>query len=305
MNDGVCMNHCADQAKVSLEEEMIRLRYWQHLLNEDLKKKAFKIPVHIAFGNEAIAVAVSNMMEPLDQLALTHRNVHYNLVRAGMLKPVNDEYKLLPEGIAGGQLGSMNLTNPERGVVYSSSILGNNFSVACGLAFAKQVKEEEGIVIVTTGDGAMEEGGFYEALVLAKSQNLKVLFIVENNNHSMSSTIDQRRCPILIDKMCESVNVGYRRFSGNDVYEYASELVKLRREIDLKSTPLCVEAILSLMNQHAGPTPGWDTDPMKVDMKNGMIIRESEQDPLYVLQKTIGENEFSKLTDQITTQGWN
>ncbi len=284
---------------------MIRLRYWQHIMNEDLKKKLFTIPIHVAFGSEAIAVAISHMMQSHDQLALTHRNMAYNLARAGCLKPIYDEYKLSAQGIAGSRLGSMNLINPERGVAYSSSILGNNFSVACGLAMAKQIKKEPGIVIVTTGDGAMEEGGFYEALVLAQSQNLKLLVLVENNNHSMSSTIDQRRCALDVGKICEGIGVTYKNLTKNDVFEYAATLTELRTILDTQSSPVCVEARTSLMNQHAGPTPGWPTDPMNVDLKNGLVIRAHEQDPLHVLQETIGKQKFDQIAHDVMSEKWN
>lgn len=288
-----------------LEMEMIRLRYWQHVMNEDLKKKMFNIPIHVALGNEAIAIAVSNMMKADDQLVLTHRNMAYNLARAGALKPVYDEYKLSANGVAGGKLGSMNLANPARGIVYASSTLGNNFSLGCGLALAKRVKQDAGIVIVTTGDGAIEEGGFYEALVFAKSHDLKLMIIVENNNHSMSSTIAQRRCSISIEKICESVNFVYKPLSGNDVFEYAPALIELRKTMDVKSIQICVEAELSLLNQHAGPTPGWATDPMNVDLTNGLVVRNAVQDPLFVLRETMGEQEFEKMAAQVMSEGWN
>ena len=287
-----------------LELEMVRLRYWQHVMNEELKKKVFNIPIHVAFGSEAIAVAVSNMMNADDQLVLTHRNMAYNLVRAGALKPVYDEYKMSPAGAAGGKLGSMNLNNPARGIVYSSSILGNNYSVGCGLALAKQVKQQPGILIVMTGDGAMEEGGFYEALVFAKSHNLKVMIVVENNNHSLASTIDQRRCPISVEQLCLAVKIPFKCLSGNDVFEYVPVLESLRAEIDTQSTPVCVEVMLSLLNQHAGPTPGWPTDPMNVDLKNGLVVEPTPRDPLFVLRQTMGEDEFEKMARQVIVEGW-
>ena len=293
------MNAHPAESDRRLETEMIKLRYWQHIMNEDLKKKLFNIPINVAFGNEAIAIAVCDMMEQEDQLVLTHRNMAYNLVRAGALKPVYDEYKLSPDGIAAGKLGSMNLANPARGIAYASSILGNNFSLGCGLALSKRVKRDAGIVIVTTGDGAIEEGGFYEALVFAKSHELQLMIVLENNNHSMSSTIAQRRCSIGMAKLCESVHVPYQHLSGNDVFAYASTLLEVRAGMETGSNPVCVEAELTLLNQHAGPTPGWPTDPMSVDLKNGLIVRDEPGDPLYVLRQSIGEEPFAKMAAQV------
>jgi len=299
------MNTRETIARQALELEMIRLRHWQHIMNEDLKKKLFQIPIHVAFGSEAIAVSVSNVMTGNDQLVLTHRNMAYNLARAGALKPVYEEYKLSQAGVSRGRMGSMNMVNPARGVVYSSSILGNNLSVACGLALAKRVNGDPGVVIVTTGDGAMEEGGFYEALVFAKSQRLKLMIIVENNNHSMSSTIEQRRCNIAIDRMCQAVDVRYTFLSSNDVFEYVLALSQFRAETVEQARPVCVEARLALMNQHAGPTPGWPTDPMNVDIKNGLVVREASEDPLYVLRETMGEHAFRDVADQVASERWN
>lgn len=283
--------------------EVLRLRYWQHIMNEELKRKAFKIPIHVAIGHEAIAVAVSNLMRPEDQLVLTHRNMAYNLARARSLMPIYNEYKLLSTGIAAGKLGSMNLANPGGGVVYTSSILGNNISVACGLALGKQILQSPGMVIVLVGDGGMEEGGFHEGLVFAKSHKLKTLVIVENNNHSLASSIEERRCPIHLADMCAAVDISFRQLSGNDVFEYTSVLERLRLLIE-GSSPVCIEVSLAMFNQHAGPTPGWPTDPKNISIDNGLMVEQTSNDPVFVLRQRIGSEAFEELSKQILSEEW-
>src|SRR5205809_5961703 len=115
--------------KDRIVDEAIRIRLSQMLINEDYKAGNFKIPIHLAFGHEAIAVAVSNVLREEDKLVLSHRNMAYNLARAGKLKPVLDEYYLRETGLASGKLGSMNQINPLKNIIYSSSILVNNFPV--------------------------------------------------------------------------------------------------------------------------------------------------------------------------------
>jgi len=284
--------------------EILRLRYWQLLINEELKKKAFKVPVHVAIGHEAIAVAVSHSMQEGDQLALSHRNMTYNLIRAGSLRPIYDEYKLLPTGVAQGKLGSQNLANPDRGVVYSSSVLGNNISVACGLALGKQVLQRSGLVIVLTGDGGMEEGAFYEGLVLAKSLKLRMLIIVENNNQSMSSKIEERRCPISLTNLCATVKAPFRSLSGNNVFEYLSALRTVRALAIEQSTPVVMEILLGALNQHAGPTPGWPTDPKNISIENGLVVEQTPNDPVFVLQQKIDPTQFEELAHRVLSEGW-
>lgn len=287
-----------------IAKEVLQIRYWQHIINERLKKGAFGIPIHLAFGHEAIAVAVSNAMKEGDQLVSAHRNIAYNLARAGALKPVYDEYKLLDTGVAGGRLGSMNLSNPSKGVVYASSILGNNLPVACGVALGRKVLQSNNVTIVLTGDGAMEEGTFYEALVFSKSQALKLLIIVENNNHSLASTIKERRCPIALNDLCNSLQIPFRGITGNDVFKYHSQVEELMDVMRTGSIPACIEVDLAMFNQHAGPTPGWPTDPMLISIENGLVVENSDRDPLFVLKENIPSAVYAELADQILSQDW-
>jgi len=279
---------------------MVQLRFWQLLINELLKQKAFKVPVHLGFGSEALVTAVDEMLTDDDQLVLTHRNAVYNMARAQNLSAILAEYRGLTEGLGGGKLGSMNLANPDGGIPYSSSILGNNFSVACGLAFANEIKRKEGIVCVVTGDGAMEEGAFYEALVFARSHNLRVLFVVDNNNHSMVSSIAERRCQIDLSKMTSAVNIPFQQLSGNDVFEYIEKMHSIRGSILDNNSPACIEAKTALLNQHAGPTPGWPTDPLKIELTKDLLITGAPRDPIALLEAKIGNETYLQIVRQLT-----
>lgn len=282
----------------------MQVRHWQHILNEALKKNAFPVPVHKAFGHEAIVVALSNTMQPQDQLALSHRNMAYNLARAGALKPIWDEYKNRPTGQGNGQLGSMNLQNPARGVVYTSSILGNNVSVASGLAMAMKMKGTPGFATVVTGDGAMEEGPFYESLVFTKSHGLSIVFLVENNNFSMSSTIPERRCPIAVEHMCKSVDIPYVSFTGNNVFDYAKRFAAIREQTVNQHTPVVIEAFVTNHYRHAGPTPGFPGDSMNIDAKNGLIVKATDEDPVFVLKNTLSPADYQQLEGHVLAEQW-
>lgn len=293
-----------DAALRDLARQAIRIRYWQHVVNEHLKKGILKPAVHLAFGHEAIATAVSTAMGPEDQLVLTHRNIAYNLARAGSLKEIYDEYRFLPTGIGHGRLGTMNIANPVRGVAYTSAILGNNMPVAVGLSLAQQIQERGGIVTVLTGDGAMEEGTFYESLLISASQRLRCLFLVENNNHALASTIAERRSPIHLDHLCRAFDVRYTRLAGNDVALYAEQLQDCFEAMRQRPYPACIEVDLTLLNRHAGPTPGWPSDPMQVDFRKGLALTNDASDPLHVLNRRIGETAYRELEREVLAENW-
>lgn len=287
---------------IAAARQVLQLRYWQHLLNEDLKQKRFRVPVHLAMGHEALAVAVSAAMSESDQMALTHRNVAYNLARAGSLGPVRLEYESSAAGAAAGMLGSMNLIHPRHGVVYTSSILGNNLPVACGLAMARVTAGERSVVFALTGDGAMEEGAFYESLVFARSHDLPVVFVVENNDHSLASKIAERRCAIRIPALCDAMGIQYTLLTGNHTGEYCATLSAVRRYA-FESGPVCVEAMITTFTNHAGATPGWATDPKQISLEDGLVLEESPRDPVWVARQILDPADYEMTAGYLVRLG--
>lgn len=283
---------------LSLAREVLRLRLSQLLINERYKAGAFKVPIHLALGHEAVALGVSGAMAQGDQLLLPHRNLHYNLARGASLKAVVDEFLLRPSGLAGGLYGSMNLINPDAGVIYSSSILGNNLCVATGVAMAERVSGSGCVTFVVTGDGAMEEGSFYEMLTLMAGQELAAVVIVENNEWSLASRIEERRGPIDVGGLARACGADYLALRGNDVVSYGAAFAELRCRAAAERRPMVVEAELKTLgdwrqptpefpdgkyiNYHAGPAPTTSVGPWP-------LMAEHDGDPLFVLLNHLDE----------------
>ncbi len=288
--------------EIEIAKNILQVRLSQMIVNEKIKNGEFKVPIHLALGHEAIAVAVDSVMENHDQLVLSHRNIHYNLARTKLLKPELDEYFLKKQGLANGHLGSMNLTNEEKNIVYTSSILGNNFSVASGLALGQKVKGEKGAVFVVGGDGSMEEGSFYENLVFIKSNGLSSLVIIENNEWSMSTEIRERRCDIDLQKFGESLGIKYQKLISNDPYEYIEKLTALRKEALDNKTPVLIEVELvtlgsrysagRFINYHAGSAP-------EISLSDWPLIESSDNDPLFVLQKYFEQDFLKEMSKEV------
>lgn len=293
--------------KEKIAREVLRIRLSQMIINDKIKAGEFKIPIHLALGHEALAVAVSSIMQESDKILLSHRNMDYNLARSS-LKPILDEYSLKNSGLAQGRFGSMNLINPSRGVIYTSSILGNQFPVAVGASLASELLNEEGLVIVLGGDGSIEEGAFYESLLMSRSIKAPVLFLVENNEWSMSTKIDERRVPIDLKTLSDSLGIEYLYLEGNDAYKYIEELSKLRKGILESKQTYCIEIKVSTLgdwrgpksdeypegkfiNYHSGSTPS-------VTLSEWPLLRESEEDPVFVLKNYFGEEELKLMAKE-------
>ena len=293
--------------ELSVTETVIRLRAVQLAVNDRCKVKAFNVPIHLALGHEGIAVALSETKLGQDALFLTHRNIHYNLAQSSNARGVLDEFALSADGLASGRLGSMNLANQRDSVIYTSSILANNLSVATGYALGERVSQANGVVYVVTGDGAIEEGAFWESLVFMKSQGLAVI-VVENNRWSLGSEINQRRCELDLNLFAKSLSIQYVSLAGNDVFEYIDILRGCRREAISRAEPVLVEVNLvtlgswlkqvrgfegsKFVNYHAGPAP-------TVSSSSYPLIDESPHDPLFVLEGRFCKSELAALAARI------
>ena len=114
--------------------QVLQIRYWQHLINELLKRPGrFRIPMHCAFGHEALAVATQMAMREGDRLLLTHRNMAYHFAHAGAFEPVLLEYELSAAGLgAGYQQHSHSRKTSENRV--QRGIMASDSSAAAGAA---------------------------------------------------------------------------------------------------------------------------------------------------------------------------
>jgi TPP-dependent pyruvate/acetoin dehydrogenase alpha subunit len=295
--------------KLNIIKKIIWIRLCQIIINERYKQGDFEIPIHLALGHESIAVAIDSVMDETDALFLTHRNIHYNLARVETLKEELEEYYLKKTGLAKGQLGSMNLSNPKKNIIYSSSILGNNLAVASGFALGNKLKNPNGVVFIATGDGAIEEGIFYESILFLKSNSLPSVIIVENNEWSLGTKISERRAPIDLKKLASALDIEYFFLKNNDPFEYVSKINNYKSNALLNKSPVLIEVKLTtfgfwylinkdfpdgkFINYHAGPAP-------ELNLESYPVINSDSDDPLHVLLNYDSITNLTKISNELS-----
>ena len=277
------MNH-----QINLKSEVVRLRISQLLVNEKLLDNEIKVPVHLALGHESIAVALVAAMHPEDKLLLNHRNIQYHLALGASADDLIDEYLGKSTGLASGKLGSMNLMNPKLGNLYTSNILANNLPVSLGVGLAAKILG--GVIWVVTGDGAIEEGAFFEALLNASTLKLPIVFIVENNEWSMSTSIEERRVEIDLAKLADSINLKFAKFEGNNPEEYLHSLMNIRDEVTTSVMPFLIEVKLSTLggyikNEENGRRRyiNYHSGAIKGIVPKTLMIEHNNSDPVFVV----------------------
>lgn len=143
---------------------------------------------HTSIGQEVNAVGILAHCEPEDTVVSNHRCHAHFIAHIGRTRELMAEIMGLPSGVCSGIGGSQHLCVPGR--FYSNGIQGGIAPFAVGLAQAKKMRGEAGIVIVFIGDGTLGEGALYEAVNIAALSAARLLFVVEDNAIAQTTASD-------------------------------------------------------------------------------------------------------------------
>ena len=240
--------------KNKLFESMLRIRLVEESIANKYSEQKMRCPTHLSIGQEAIAVGVCANLTSQDQVLSTHRAHAHYLAKGGCLNSMMAEIYGKVSGCSKGMGGSMHLIDTSVGFMGSTAIVGNTIPVAVGLALEKKLTRKKSIACVFFGDGATEEGAFYESVNFAIIHSLPILFICENNLYSVYSGLEVRQ-PVdrKIYKMVRAMGISAQHGNGNDVEEVARK-VKHAKTMILKSQgPQFLEFDTYRWREHCGP----------------------------------------------------
>lgn len=178
---------------MDLKKQCLRIRMIEEEIARRYPQGKMRTPVHLSIGQEAAAVGVCAALDNNDLAVSTHRSHAHYLAKGGDLNAFIAELHGKSNGCSGGFGGSMHLTDLSCGFVASTSIVGGTIPVGVGLAFAKKLRNESGIVVVFHGDAAIEEGVWHESVNFAVLNKLPVIFVCENNGYSCYTPLKERQ----------------------------------------------------------------------------------------------------------------
>ncbi|HLO64382.1 MAG TPA: thiamine pyrophosphate-dependent dehydrogenase E1 component subunit alpha [Azonexus sp.] len=184
MNEQLAPRLLHQMQRIRAVEEEIARRYteWQ-----------MRCPTHLSIGQEAVPAAIGETLTAADLAVSTHRGHAHYLAKGGNLPAMIAEIYGKAAGCAGGKGGSMHLIDRSVGFMGTSAIVGNSIPIGVGLALGLQLKDEGHLACVFLGDGAIEEGVFYESANFAAVRKLPVLFVCENNLYSVYAPLHERQ----------------------------------------------------------------------------------------------------------------
>ncbi len=234
--------------------ELIRIRETELEISKQYKKQKMRCPIHLSIGQESIPVAICQNLNFEDQLVTAHRSHAHYLAKGGNLKKMISELHGKITGCAKGKGGSMHLIDISANILAAVPIVGSTIPIGVGIAWSNKLKKNKKIVVIFFGDGATEQGVFYESLNFAALHNLRVLFVCENNKYSVYSNVSKRQpANRKIYKVAKSLGIESHHFNDHKLINIFNKSKKLINKIRTQSKPLLIEVDTFRQVEHCGP----------------------------------------------------
>jgi TPP-dependent pyruvate/acetoin dehydrogenase alpha subunit len=175
--------------------EMLLIRRFEEKVEERFRAGELPGFLHVAIGQEAVAVGVCRALEEGDVIASTHRAHGHTLAKGTHPNELMAELYGKLEGCSHGYGGSMHLYDVERGNLGANAVVGGGLPAVVGAALAFKFRDEPRVAVAFFGDGATNIGTTHEALNLGQLWNVPAVFVCENN-HWAESTPASQHVPI-------------------------------------------------------------------------------------------------------------
>ena len=176
-----------------LYEHMYLVRESERAIQQFYHEDEMKTPMHMSMGEEAAVAGVCDALSLTDQVFGTYRSHALYLIKTQDTDGFFCEMYGKGNGTASGKAGSMHLSNPNFGHMGSSAIVSTMIPVSVGAAWANKQQGRNGHVAVFFGDGAIEEGVFFESLNFASLSRIPVIFVCLDNGLAVHTSSAIRR----------------------------------------------------------------------------------------------------------------
>jgi pyruvate dehydrogenase E1 component alpha subunit len=209
---------------LQLLHEMLRIRQFEARCAELYSAGKIRGFLHLYDGEEAVAVGVMQVLRPEDAVVATYREHGHAIARGIPMGPLMAELYGKRTGCSGGRGGSMHIFDKATNFYGGNAIVGGGLPLAAGLALAKTLQDEPGLVACFFGEGAVAEGEFHETLNLATLWQLPVLFLCENNLYAMGTALARSESQRDLHLKAASYGLRSEVVAGMDVFTVENAL---------------------------------------------------------------------------------
>lgn len=285
---GAGLRHLSREEMLLLYRKLLLVRLCEERIRQEYAKDEIKTPVHLGIGQEAIPVGVCHCLPKGTRSFGTYRNHALYLALTDDTDGFFGEIYGKATGPGKGKAGSMHLSSPEKGLLATSAVVATTIPVAVGAALANQYQGNENLVVSFFGDGAMEEGVFWESLNFACLHGLKILFVCEDNGLAIHTATPQRQGFRSIPQAVEPFKCHVASADGANLLEVVERARQLLAQMAADPKPAFLHCPYFRFLEHVGP---------REDFEAGYRRRPTPEefehlDPLLRFEKGLKENGY-------------
>jgi pyruvate dehydrogenase E1 component alpha subunit len=275
--------------------EMLLIRRFEEKVEERFRAGDLAGFLHVAIGQEAIAVGVCRALEEGDVIASTHRAHAHALAKGTHPNELMAELYGKVEGCSHGYGGSMHLYDVERGNIGANAVVGGGLPAITGAALAFMLRGEPRVAVAFFGDGATNIGTFHESLNLAQLWRVPAVFVCENNRYA-ESTPAWQQLPIQdLSKRAVAYGMHTVVVDGQDVEEVYKAAQRATRHAREGKGPVFLLANTYRLTGH------YVGDPQVYRPREEVREVRQTQDPLEKLRAKveIAQEEWDELEREV------
>jgi pyruvate dehydrogenase E1 component alpha subunit len=243
------------EEKVDLYEKMVRIRRFEERSLRSYQQGHIGGFLHLYIGQEAVAVGAVSMLGEDDHVITAYRD-HGHALAVGMdFDECMAELYGKKTGCSKGKGGSMHFFAPDKNYWGGHGIVGGQTPLGLGIAFALKYNGKKGSCLCFMGDGATNQGPFYESLNLASLWNLPVVYIVENNGYSMGTAESRHSAGDPLARRGEAFDIDWSVSDGHDIYEVRQTISDALHRAHVDSRPSVLEIMTYRYRGHSVADP--------------------------------------------------
>ena len=238
---------------------------------------------HLYIGQEAVVVGAKAAMKPGDQMITGYRD-HGHMLALGMTaNGVMAELTGRRGGYSKGKGGSMHMFSKEKNFYGGHGIVDAQVPIGAGLAFANKYQENGAVCLTFFGDGASNQGQVYEAFNMAKLWDLPVVFVIENNQYAMGTSVERASAETELYKRGISFEIPGEEVDGMDVLAVREASAKAIEHARSGKGPMILEMKTYRYRGHSM------SDPAKYRTRDEVTKTRKERDPLDHLKAKLAD----------------
>ena len=267
--------------------DMLLIRKFEEKTGQLYIQQKFGGFCHLYIGQEAIVVGTASACEPGDKHMTAYRDHGHPIALGTDPRVLMAELYGRKTGCSKGKGGSMHFFDKSKNFMGGHGIVGAQIAMGAGVGFAEKYKGTKNVAFVSMGDGAVRQGALHETFNMAMMWKLPVVFIIENNNYAMGTSVQRTTNVTDLSKIGLSYDMPSKVVNGmrpEDVHNAIEEAAKRARN---DGGPTLLDIRTYRYKGHSM------SDPQKYRTKDE-VTEWIEQDPILHVLDTIKENKWLK-----------